>query len=157
MSEGCGKCRFEAERSDWLDQDETWSVMETVWTSPTPVQIIPGMVTLHLRRHATVFELTPGEWRSLGPLIGRIVHAIRDATDAECVYYLALGEGVPHFHINFLPRGAEIPPEERGIGLFLKLAKYTDEDAIPVVAARVGELLRASRTAPAPVVEDSSP
>ncbi len=146
MVEGCGKCRFEVERTEWLDQDDTWSVMETVWTSNTPVRIIPGMVTLHLRRHATVFELTHDEWQSLGPLVERVVHAVREGSGAECVYWLALGEGVPHFHINFLPRGPEVAEGDRGIDLFSHLDKYVDDERIPEVAARIGALLRASRS-----------
>src|SRR5437763_1961067 len=144
MAKECGKCRFERERTDWLYRDDTWAVGATVWTvqGPTPA-IIPGMVTLQLRRHATVFELVPDEWASLGPLVGHVVHAVREATGAECVYWLALGEGVPHFHINFLPRGPDVPLDERGIDLWPNLVKYVDDDAIPAMSARVGTALKA--------------
>ncbi len=144
MGDGCPLCGFERERdpSEWLYQDDLWSVGKSYW-SPTvsPIAIIPGMVTIQLRRHARIFEVRDDEWSTLGPLIGRVAGAVQGATEAECVYFVALGEGYPHFHINFIPRGEDVPKEERGIGLWQELYKYVDDDAVPVVGDQVRALL----------------
>src|SRR5262245_57807451 len=145
MANECSKCRFERERQGWLYADESWKVFTSKWgPDSSPVKIIPGMTTIQLRRHATVFELEPPEWATLGPLIGHVTHAVRNATGAECVYWMALGEGVPHFHINFVPRGREIPESERGIDLLGYLHKYVDDSTFDAMGAKVGDALRAS-------------
>jgi diadenosine tetraphosphate (Ap4A) HIT family hydrolase len=64
-----------------------------------------GTVIVEARRHLLDFgEMTPTESAELGSLLHRIVPAIKAATGVERVYYLAVMERAPHFHLWLVPR-----------------------------------------------------
>jgi diadenosine tetraphosphate (Ap4A) HIT family hydrolase len=73
-----------------------------------------GTVIVEARRHLLDFgEMTSAESAELGPLLHRLVPAVKAATGVERVYFLALMEHSPHFHLWLVPRKNE--GELRGV------------------------------------------
>jgi diadenosine tetraphosphate (Ap4A) HIT family hydrolase len=73
-----------------------------------------GTVIVEARRHLLDFgEMTPAESAELGPLLHRLVPAIKAATGVKRVYYLAVMEHSPHFHLWLVPKKNE--GELRGV------------------------------------------
>jgi diadenosine tetraphosphate (Ap4A) HIT family hydrolase len=64
-----------------------------------------GTVIVQARRHLLDFgDMTPEEVAGFGPLLNRLVPAVKDATGVERVYYLALMERAAHFHLWLVPK-----------------------------------------------------
>jgi diadenosine tetraphosphate (Ap4A) HIT family hydrolase len=64
-----------------------------------------GSMIVESRRHFLDFgDMTPSESAELGALLRRLVPAIKAATGVERVYYLAVMEHAPHFHLWLVPR-----------------------------------------------------
>jgi diadenosine tetraphosphate (Ap4A) HIT family hydrolase len=64
-----------------------------------------GTVIVEARRHLLDFgEMTPTESAELGSILHRLIPAIKAATGVERVYYLAVMENAPHFHLWLVPR-----------------------------------------------------
>jgi diadenosine tetraphosphate (Ap4A) HIT family hydrolase len=64
-----------------------------------------GTVIVEARRHFLDFgDMTPTESADLGSILHRLIPAIKAATGAERVYYLAVMEHSPHFHLWLVPR-----------------------------------------------------
>src|ERR1700677_266344 len=64
-----------------------------------------GTVIVEARRHLLDFgDMTPTESAELGPILNKLVPAIKAATGVERVYYLAVMERAPHFHLWLVPR-----------------------------------------------------
>jgi diadenosine tetraphosphate (Ap4A) HIT family hydrolase len=64
-----------------------------------------GTVIVEARRHLLDSgEMTTAESAELGAILKRLVPAIKEATGAHRVYYLALMERVPHFHLWLVPK-----------------------------------------------------
>jgi len=73
-----------------------------------------GTVILEARRHLLDFgEMTPAELAELGPILHRLVPAIKAATGVQRVYFLAVMERAPHFHLWLVPKKNEA--ELRGV------------------------------------------
>jgi len=73
-----------------------------------------GTVIVEARRHLLDFgEMTPTESAELGSVLHRLVPAIKAATDVVRVYYLAVMEHSPHFHLWLVPKKNE--GELRGV------------------------------------------
>jgi len=67
-----------------------------------------GTVIVEARRHLLDFgEMTPTESAELGSVLHRLVPAIKAATGVQRVYYLAVMERAPHFHLWLVPRKDE--------------------------------------------------
>jgi diadenosine tetraphosphate (Ap4A) HIT family hydrolase len=67
-----------------------------------------GTVIVQARRHVLDFgDMTPGEIAALGPLLHRLLPAVKAATAVERVYYLALMERAAHFHLWLVPKKDE--------------------------------------------------
>jgi diadenosine tetraphosphate (Ap4A) HIT family hydrolase len=67
-----------------------------------------GTVIVEARRHLLDFgDMTPAESAELGSILHRLVPAIKAATDVERVYYLAVMERAPHFHLWLVPKKNE--------------------------------------------------
>jgi diadenosine tetraphosphate (Ap4A) HIT family hydrolase len=63
------------------------------------------MVIVEARRHLLDFgDRTPTESVELGSLLHRIVPAVKAATGVERVYYLAVMERAPRFHLWLVPK-----------------------------------------------------
>src|ERR1700683_4614957 len=64
-----------------------------------------GTVIVEARRHLLDFgEMTPTESAALGPILHRLVPAVKAATGVERVYFLALMERAAHFHLWLVPK-----------------------------------------------------
>jgi diadenosine tetraphosphate (Ap4A) HIT family hydrolase len=76
---------------------------------PAPLQESgAGTVIVEARRHLLDFgDMTEAESAELGPLLHRLIPAIKTATGVERVYYLAVMERAPHFHLWLVPRKNE--------------------------------------------------
>jgi diadenosine tetraphosphate (Ap4A) HIT family hydrolase len=67
-----------------------------------------GTVIVEARRHLLDFgEMTPTESAELGPLLHRLVPAVKAATGVTRVYFLALMERSAHFHLWLVPKKNE--------------------------------------------------
>lgn len=73
-----------------------------------------GTVIVEARRHLLDFgEMVPTESAEIGPLLHRLVPAVKAATGVERVYYLAVMERSAHFHLWLVPKQNE--GELRGV------------------------------------------
>ncbi len=64
-----------------------------------------GTVIVESRRHLLDFgEMTTEESAELGSILHRLVPAVKEATGAHRVYFLALMERAPHFHLWLVPK-----------------------------------------------------
>jgi diadenosine tetraphosphate (Ap4A) HIT family hydrolase len=73
-----------------------------------------GTVILEARRHLLDFgEMTPTELADVGSILKRLVPAIKAATGVQRVYFLAVMEHSPHFHLWLVPKKNE--GELRGV------------------------------------------
>jgi diadenosine tetraphosphate (Ap4A) HIT family hydrolase len=73
-----------------------------------------GTVILEARRHLLDFgEMTPAELAEVGSVLNRLVPAIKAATGVQRVYFLAVMERAPHFHLWLVPKKDE--GELRGV------------------------------------------
>jgi histidine triad (HIT) family protein len=71
-----------------------------------------GHLIVEPRRHAPgLADLTDAEARSVGSWSARASRALRDVTGAEHVYAAAIGDAVPHLHVQLLPRFPGTPRE----------------------------------------------
>src|ERR1700734_3881203 len=67
-----------------------------------------GTIIVEARRHLLDFgDMTPTESAELGSILHRLIRAIKAATGVERVYYLAVMENAPHFHLWLVPRKGE--------------------------------------------------
>jgi diadenosine tetraphosphate (Ap4A) HIT family hydrolase len=73
-----------------------------------------GTVIVEARRHLLDFgEMMPAESAELGSILQRLVPAVKVATLVQRVYFLALMEHSPHFHLWLIPKKNE--GELRGV------------------------------------------
>src|SRR6202167_2937149 len=69
-----------------------------------------GTLIVEARRHLLDFgEMTPTESAELGSILHRLIPAIKAVTGVDRVYYLAVMEHSPHFHVWLVPRKGEGP------------------------------------------------
>jgi diadenosine tetraphosphate (Ap4A) HIT family hydrolase len=67
-----------------------------------------GTVIFEARRHLLDFgDMTPEELAEFGSVIHRLIPAIKGATGVQRVYYLAVMERAPHFHLWLVPKKNE--------------------------------------------------
>jgi diadenosine tetraphosphate (Ap4A) HIT family hydrolase len=100
---------------------------------PAPLQeSSAGTVIVEARRHLLDFgEMTPTESAELGSILHRLVPAIKAATDVQRVYYLAVMERAPHFHLWLVPKKND--GELRGVAYLAQqpplTASYSEAEA----------------------------
>jgi diadenosine tetraphosphate (Ap4A) HIT family hydrolase len=92
-----------------------------------------GTVIVEARRHLLDFgEMTPAELAKLGPILNRLLPAIKAATGVQRVYFLALMEHSPHFHLWLVPKKNE--GELRGVAYLAQqpalTASYSEAEAM---------------------------
>jgi diadenosine tetraphosphate (Ap4A) HIT family hydrolase len=67
-----------------------------------------GTVILEARRHLLDFgDMTPAELSEVGLILNKLIPAIKAANDVQRVYYLAVMERAPHFHLWLVPKKDE--------------------------------------------------
>ena len=111
----------------YIYEDEHWMVCHA------PVNIGPiGTLFIEFKRHILDFsEFNGEEQASYGILASKIYKALKQLMDAERVYQLSMVEGIPHFHVWFIPRTKEIA--EHGIAFLSRDDSCEEEDAIGLV------------------------
>jgi diadenosine tetraphosphate (Ap4A) HIT family hydrolase len=92
-----------------------------------------GTVIVEARRHLLDFgEMTPAESAELGSVLHRLVPAIKAVTAVQRVYYLAVMERAPHFHLWLVPKKDE--GELRGVAYLAQqpplTSSYTEAEAM---------------------------
>jgi diadenosine tetraphosphate (Ap4A) HIT family hydrolase len=92
-----------------------------------------GTVIVQARRHLFDFgDMTPDEIADFGPLLHRLVRAVKAATGVERDYYLALMERAAHFRLWLVPN--EDVGDLRGVAYMAQQAPLTaslsDEEAM---------------------------
>ena len=84
--------------------DELWQADHEL----TP--LLRGYVILKPRRHVHYFsDLTEAETDAFGPILRRLLRAMRAALDPERVYVASFAETVHHLHFHLIPRYADMP------------------------------------------------
>jgi diadenosine tetraphosphate (Ap4A) HIT family hydrolase len=92
-----------------------------------------GTVIVEARRHLLDFgEMTPTELAELGSVLNRLVPAIKAATGVQRVYFLAVMERAPHFHLWLVPKKNK--GELRGVAYLAQqpplTASYSEAEAM---------------------------
>ncbi|MEU1043428.1 HIT family protein [Streptomyces sp. NPDC005907] len=144
-SPDCYACATEARFEELpsrerIASDQYWRVAHAVGTA------LPGWLVLLPRRHVTaVHELTDAEAADLGTWQVRLSRALRDVTGCAKTYVVqfAEAEGFAHVHFHIVPRGADLPPEQRGPGVFALLGRPEGEQVPAEQADRLARSLRA--------------
>lgn len=106
-AESCSMCaRIDASVGAELLLDDHWFAVAS--------NEYPGWVWLSTKRHGEwSWDLTDGEAASYGDVLRRVSRAVREASSAERVYVLALGENSIHFHMLLIPRVTELGDDVR--------------------------------------------
>lgn len=105
---------------------------------------VPGWVMLASKRHAEgPWGLSSGEAEGLGPAVQSVGAAVRDATSADRVHTVFLGENSLHFHLGFFPR----VPGEPSLFDNSTLAAHMQEHQDSAKALVMGGQIRAARAA----------
>lgn len=73
--------------------------------------------------------MTPPESAELGSVLHRLVPAVKAATGVQRVYFLALMERAPHFHLWLIPKKNE--GELRGVDYLAQQPPLTDSGKFP--------------------------
>src|ERR1700735_1525336 len=103
-----------------------------------------GTVIVEARRHLLDFgEMTPTEGAELGAVLHRLVPAVKAATQVQRVYYLALMERAPHFHLWLVPKKDE--GELRGVAYMAQQPPLTTSySAAEAMSRKIRELFEQS-------------
>jgi diadenosine tetraphosphate (Ap4A) HIT family hydrolase len=99
-------------------------------------QASAGTVLVVSRRHLLDFgEMTPVESAELGVILRRLVPALKAATGAHRVYFLALMERVPHFHLWLAPKkkGGRL----KGVAYLARRAVPTSKRAAAAIVKKI--------------------
>ncbi|MFE9778371.1 HIT family protein [Streptomyces sp. NPDC005775] len=107
---------------------------------------LPGWLVLLPRRHVTaVHDLTDAEAAALGVWQVKLSRALRGVTGCVKTYVVqfAEAEGFAHVHFHIVPRMADLPPGQRGPGVF-ELLRRPEPERVPADQAdRMAHTLRA--------------
>jgi diadenosine tetraphosphate (Ap4A) HIT family hydrolase len=148
----CYPCSNEARFDDLpprecVDFDQHWRVAHSFNTA------LPGWLVLLPRRHVTaVHDLTDAEAAALGAWQVRLSRALRSVTGCAKTYVIqfADAEGFAHVHFHIVPRMADLPPEQRGPGVFGFLQRPEQERVTADQADHLADSLRARLRSPRP-------
>lgn len=85
-----------------------------VYNPDQPVYL--GYIMAELKRHAPgLAEQTDEEAQELGLLVARLSRALKQSEQAEHIYALVIGHGIPHLHVHLVPRYPGTPREYGGV------------------------------------------
>jgi len=107
------------------------------WMALTMLDV-PGWIRVTTKRHVEgPWSLSDEEAATLGPMLQAVAQAVHEATGAERVYTVGLGEGAIHFHYALLPRLPGETPLFTGAPLVGRAADAADVGKSSAVAARI--------------------
>jgi diadenosine tetraphosphate (Ap4A) HIT family hydrolase len=111
----------------YIYEDEHWMICHA------PGKLGPlGTLFIESKRHFLDYaEMTDEESASLGNVMRKIYHALKQHTGAERVYQVTLMEGVPHFHSWLVPHQPD--DTEKGMKFLTRDDTCSDEDAAALV------------------------
>jgi diadenosine tetraphosphate (Ap4A) HIT family hydrolase len=140
----CYACRKEAQFDalpprERVAFDQHWRVAHGFDTA------VPGWLVLLPRRHVTaVHDLTDAEATTLGAWQVKLSRALRGVTGCVKTYVVqfAEAEGFAHVHFHIVPRMADLPPEQRGPGVFGLLGRPEPEHVTADQADHMAHSLR---------------
>ena len=103
-----------------------------------------GTVIFEARRHLLDFgDMTPAELAEFGSIAHRLVPAVKAATGVQRVYFLALMERAPHFHLWLVPKKDE--GELRGVAYLAQQPPLTTSySAAEAMSRKIRELFEQS-------------
>lgn len=144
-SPDCYACGKEAQFDDLpprecVSFDQYWRVAHAINTA------VPGWLVLLPRRHVTaVHDLTDAEATALGAWQVNLSRALRSVTGCVKTYVVQFAEadGFAHVHFHIVPRMADLPPEQRGPGVFGLLRRPEQERVTADRADQMAHALRA--------------
>jgi diadenosine tetraphosphate (Ap4A) HIT family hydrolase len=114
---------------------------------------VPGWLVLAPRRHVTQWDaLDAGELRELGPLVARVMAALRSETPAAKVYVSVFAEVLPHFHVHIVARPPDLAPEKRGAFVFLTEGAPVETESAAIYKRVAARLTAAPPRSPWPAV-----
>ncbi len=136
----CFICDRQSDQKNVVFQDGHWTLRHSAETK------LLGYFLLESRRHLLdLSEANEAEAASYGPLLGRIMKAIREVVNSERVYTFSLGESVPHYHLHLIPKTQAVPRRYKARGIMqLPLEPAADPSLVEEACARIRRALRRS-------------
>jgi diadenosine tetraphosphate (Ap4A) HIT family hydrolase len=98
--------------TDIIYSDEYWLVKHSQETN------ILGYLILQSKRHfLDLSEANQKELSTYGPLLGKLMSALKKTISPNRIYTFTLAEVVPHFHVHIIPATLSLPKAFRGRGI----------------------------------------
>ena len=115
---GCSLCAFnDMNVGDLPPRERVFS--NEHWRALVHKSALPGWIVVGLRRHAlSLDELTDEESLSLGPVLVGGAQALAAVVGCVKSYVMLFCEGMPHLHLNLVPRMGDIPADLVGPAVF---------------------------------------
>jgi diadenosine tetraphosphate (Ap4A) HIT family hydrolase len=89
------------------------------WRALVHKSALSGWLVVGLRRHAlSLDDLTVEESLSMGPVLVGGTRALASVVGCVKSYVMLFCEGLPHLHLNLVPRMDDIPPDLVGPAVF---------------------------------------
>lgn len=115
---GCPMCALNETAVQELPPRERVFV-DDHWRVLVHESALHGWLVVGLRRHAlSLGELTSEESLSLGPVLVSGTRALEKVVGCMKSYAMLFCEGLPHLHVNLVPRMSDIPAELMGPAVF---------------------------------------
>jgi diadenosine tetraphosphate (Ap4A) HIT family hydrolase len=108
----CSKHKDVSRQSLIVYSDENWVVYHSLDTN------ILGYFCVEPKRHfLDLSDATAEEAAGYGPLLLKLMSAVRAVVDPLRIYTFSLGETVAHYHLHVIPRRHDFPRTYSGRGI----------------------------------------
>ncbi len=111
-SKECLICRGSFDSRFVVHKDQSWTIRHSEETD------IAGYFIIQSNRH--ILDLGSAdetETITYGPLLKKLMSAIREISDCRRIYTFSLADMVPHYHLHVIPRSDSFPKEYIGRGI----------------------------------------
>jgi diadenosine tetraphosphate (Ap4A) HIT family hydrolase len=136
MSESCHFCAAYADRERRVYDGGAWFAFAT--------GDVPGWVMLATKKHTEgMWSLSAEEAAGVGGAISAVGRAVKEATGAQRVHLVFLGEHALHFHLGFFPRADGESPLLDNAPLLAAAQTRVDAEQARAVAERIRSALAA--------------
>ena len=134
MSDNCLICAIYADRARHIYDEGPWFA--------AAVADVPGWVMLGTKTHLEgAWSLSAEDAAGLGPALRATARAVQQATNAERVHMVFLGEGARHFHLGFFPRAQGESPLFDNVRLHEMAETGVDAERAAALTERMRTLL----------------